>query len=113
MGRGRKPNFGKHKACIFYLPVDLHQKLKNRTANSGESASKFVTRLLRRELVQETKTEEYHNFFIWGENQYRLFKGYYLEKNILDDHTWYTNELHKNGVLRKTLIHVKVGKKRN
>ena len=62
---GRKRNVGKHEQAIFYLPSDLLQKLKLRRVQTGESASSFVSRVLRNELYQEDKRTAFDEFKFW------------------------------------------------
>ena len=62
---GRNRNFGKHEQAIFYLPSDLLQKLKLRRVQTGESASKFVSRVLKNELYQENKRTAFDDFKFW------------------------------------------------
>jgi len=62
---GRKPNYGNHEQAIFYLPSDLLRKLRQRRVDTNESASKFVSRILKQELYHEKKKTNYDNFFRW------------------------------------------------
>jgi len=62
---GRKRNFEKCEQAIFYLPSDLLKKLKLRRVHTGESASKFISRMLKKELYHEKKKTNYDNFFNW------------------------------------------------
>jgi len=62
---GRNRNFEKCEQAIFYLPSDLLRKLRQRRVDTGESASKFVSRMLKKELYQEKKKTNYDNFFKW------------------------------------------------
>ena len=93
MGRGRKPNMGKHTQAIFYLPEELLTKLKLRRIQTGESASKFVARLLRAELIQETKQEDYHNFFKFGGLLKAKFYNQGMSMPMKEDYDWYSKML--------------------
>tara|TARA_Y100000310_G_scaffold190823_1_gene190817 strand:- start:283 stop:726 length:444 start_codon:yes stop_codon:yes gene_type:complete len=91
---------GKHTQAIFYLPEELLTKLKLRRIQTGESASKFVARLLRQELVQETKKKSYHDFFKWGNLLKHFFYGD-LPASRMDEYNEYLDLMLRAEIITK------------